>query len=227
MKSDASTLKLKLIRKTYTKKFKEHCIEEARKHGISFVCSYIGINESVLSRWVHNGPDRKPGSGRKVPFPLLEDHVFKWFTSKREQYLPVSITTLKKKALEIASDLNINTEEETQFLASRGWADNFMRRFAITLRRKTHVGSKITQTSLKDAKKFIQDFQDLVKKWDYDLDAIGNMDETPVFYASNQPTTIDIKGKLHYFPMILFFFKEQKKSIFWDQGMKRIDLQQP
>ena len=148
----------------------------------------------MLARWVKSGPERKTGSGKKPAFPELEIVLFEWFVRQREERLAVSVPGLKKQALKVAETLLINQKDDTKFYASRGWLTNWMNRFNVSIRRTTHVGQKMSPISLSQAKKFVAEFESLISKHKYELDAIANVDETPIYWCPNFKSTLDLKG---------------------------------
>ena len=95
--------------------------------------------------------------------------------------LPVTIHKLQKEGLKIAEELLINTKDDPKFQASRGWADNFMERFSISLRRQTHIGQKLSSGSIQLAKLFVESFNKLIETNKYPLEAICNTDQTPIY----------------------------------------------
>ena len=84
MKSASNEDKAFKIRMTYSQDFKQKAINLCSTHGISIVSSRIGVADSILSRWYRNGPFRKSGSGRKEPFPELENSLYNCIYKQRE-----------------------------------------------------------------------------------------------------------------------------------------------
>ena len=104
----------------------------------------------------------------------------------RSEFRPVSVKMIQKEALQIAQDQGINSnnpEESHKFVASRGWLQRFKKRFSLSIRRKTHY--QVTRTDEYEAIiKFQKELKNLINTHQYKADAVANMDETPVYYAT-------------------------------------------
>ena len=76
------------------------------------------------------------GAGRKVSHEALEESLYQWVIGRRNESRHVSRETIKEKAISMYNEF----ENAKPFNASNGWCDNFMRRFNLTTRQKTHCG---------------------------------------------------------------------------------------
>uniref|UniRef100_A0A3B3R247 HTH CENPB-type domain-containing protein n=1 Tax=Paramormyrops kingsleyae TaxID=1676925 RepID=A0A3B3R247_9TELE len=76
---------------------------------------------------------RGPQCGR---FQEIDRRVCKYVTEKCKDGMPITRAIIQLKALEIAKELNIPTNE---FKASLGWCKRMMRRNGLSLRRRTSL----------------------------------------------------------------------------------------
>jgi len=98
---------------------------------------------------------------------------------------------LQKKGLRISE--SINTAERRNFVASRGWFCNFIRRNNLTMRRGTHA-AQLSVCDEEAIKKIRNDFKALVDLHNYELGAIANHDQTPIVHETVILNTIEQKG---------------------------------
>ena len=106
-------------------------------------------------------------------YPAVEADVIdfiKYVSSKR---LPVTSTHIKARALRAASKLNISN-----FSASNGWLENFLRRSAVQQSFKLHGKGSLGLSANASAR--MQEIRDIPSK--YDFRNIYNMDESGLFY---------------------------------------------
>ena len=68
----------------------------------------------------------------------MEDVLLEWIRSRRLKGLRVSRKLIMRKALHLSKEQQ-NTDD---FTASNGWIQKFMRRYGLSLRRKTTVAQK-------------------------------------------------------------------------------------
>ena len=130
-----------------------------------------------------------PGSGRKLTYPMEnEQELVLWVLEQRDLHLAVSVQSLMDKAAEII------TPTVSSFMASRGWAQKFMRWNDIVVRAKTTVAQKLPATLEKKMTKFHAAVKEAIKQNQYPLELIGNMDETSMYFDMASNTTIEKKG---------------------------------
>ena len=66
------------------------------------------------------------------------------------------------------------------FQASRGWLLNFMRRFQLTIRRRTTTGQTLPKDAHNKIFSFIKFYEKQRNVFNFPLNCIANMDETPI-----------------------------------------------
>ena len=81
------------------------------------------------------------------------------------------------------------------FAASRGWLENFCKRNNFSLRRKTTVSQRLPQELIPKVTGFIMHTRHLRYIKQYPLGAIGNMDETPLWFDMPGETTVTHTGE--------------------------------
>ena len=123
-------------------------------------------------------------------WPVLDDALRQHLKNVRNQKLSVNIKSLKEKALEFASILEIEN-----FKASNGYIYRFMRRNKIVRRKITHKSQIDTRPIEVQQQKIINFFM-LIDRvlWRYLKPLIINMDETPFFFDMARDFTLDFKG---------------------------------
>lgn len=104
-------------------------------------------------------------------FTELENILVDWIYSMNSQNIQTNGPAIKKRALEIASDLDI-----TDFTGSCGWLGRFKKRHEISLKHTEDTDSGGEDESVAS----LDTFQDIVK--DYQPSDIFNADEFGLFY---------------------------------------------
>jgi len=140
--------------RSYTNSFKLKVIQHAEKFSISSAARNYNLDRRMVSRWLKNrsqfevqmtekrGKEKKrlPGGGRKPFSEELEKQILEWVLERRTKGLRVSRILIIKKALIFFKEMD--NIDDSEFNASKGWCDNFMRRNGLSLRRKTSVSQK-------------------------------------------------------------------------------------
>lgn len=131
---DESACSSKLKRGKYRKysvDLKKKAIELARKsHDIMLAAKATGVPPKNLKRWLVSGPHRKKG-GRRTQDPDMERQLFTWIKGYFASYnaFPQS-RRIKEKALELS-------RFKSNFKASKGWLEKFMKRYGLTKKDRT------------------------------------------------------------------------------------------
>lgn len=132
-------------------------------------------------------PLRIKGGGRKVLNEEMELEVYNWIISMRCQHFRVTRTGIQQKALEIMGS-------ESGFKGSNGWLQNFMKRFDLSLRRRTHVSQRLPKdVEDKTLNFFIFLRQYLLAYQIEEVDIIA-CDQTPFYFDNVGPSTIEKMG---------------------------------
>ena len=85
---------------------------------------------------------RIEGAGRKLLSDKLNESVFEWIHERCSKGLQVSRKLIIKKAIVIHDDIVKEDKSNEEFKASTGWLRGFMKRYSLSLWRKTSVAQK-------------------------------------------------------------------------------------
>ena len=194
--------------RNYTASFKLKVLCHAKQFTISSAARNFNVDRRMVARWVSNhtqlqaqatekqGKNKKrlPGGGRKPLNDELDQVVLEWTLDRRSKGLRVSRTLIRKTALLWSREMG-NTE--TEFLASAGWCDRFIRRNGLSLRRKTSVCQKDPDMVIAKLVAYILRIRRLRLEHNYATNNIYAMDETPVWCDMVSTCTVDKTGSKH------------------------------
>ena len=139
---------------------------------------------------------RLVGGGRKAKYPDIEA-LASYIEGLRSRNLRVTTKAIQRKALELShssTPAELGSSSNKPFAASRGWLCNFMKRWGFSLRRRTTVGQRLPPQLTDKVVSFIMKARKLRFKYNYELLAIGNMDETPCWMDMAGNTTVTQTG---------------------------------
>lgn len=193
-----STVKRKLNVKSIEDKYQAILeVEKSSTRPKSEIARSFGVPANTLSTWIKNAakikeayqqssfaPERK--RMRTANYEDVEHALLKWFTSVRDQNVPISGPMLTAKAEEFASRLN-----HPDFKCSNGWLDRFKERHNITFKKICGEAKSVNENS------------DAMNNWAVELkhiltefkpDNIFNADETGLFFKLLPEKTLEYKG---------------------------------
>lgn len=186
-------------RSHYTAAFKRKVILVAERTSNLQAQRDFGVDEKNVRRWrkqreqlFNCAATRKSFSGpQRGRHHDVETEVASFIRAQRAAALPVTTETIQAKARELAKARGV---PRTEFKASRGWLQRFMKRFGFSLRRRTSVCQKLPS----DFEEKLIEFQRYViakrKEKGYLLGQIGNADQTPVYFDMPVAYTVNEKG---------------------------------
>lgn len=187
------TIKEKLEAVEFAKAIPEGGLEE---NGNRKAARTFNVDESEVRRWRKHEDllkatpkDRRSaiGRGRKAHHPELEAELAEWHSSQRAAGHAVNTVDLRRKALEIARQRNIEN-----FHAGLHWVNNFMHRKAITIRASTHVGQRLPKDWEGQSARFMDRVHEGANG--VRLKNIINMDETSCTFDMPRKRTTEKKG---------------------------------
>ena len=186
-------------RTSYDVTYKLKVIAYAEENSNCAAERQFGVTEKMVRDW-RNKKEKllnTPKTMKKMrmgisPYDDLEKELSAWIITQRESGYIVTMPTIRLRALMLAKESRFGF---TDFKASQGWCQNFMKRWNLCLRQRTHIVQKLPR----DLDSKVQNFHSFVinerKKMDFELSQIGNMDETPMFFDMPGNRTVDVKGK--------------------------------
>jgi len=83
---------------------------------------------------------------------------------------------------------------ECEFQENLSWINSFMKRFNLSLRRRTKILQKLPEDTEEKLEEFRQFVIRLRTQYNFDLNSIFNMDETPVWFDMAGNITVNNKG---------------------------------
>ena len=146
----------------------------------------------MVGRWVKssetwtdetNNKSMQVGSGRKAFYPEAEKELYNWVLEQRKKGLAVTFITLRISMLEILDRpemIAFYGDLRTEFKATTGWLNAFMKRYKLSTRRWTKISQKLPEQLEEKLENFRRFVIHLRIRKSYELCNIFNMDETPV-----------------------------------------------
>jgi transposase-like protein len=187
-------------KRSFEAAFKLKVVEHAEKKSNRDAARVFSVDESQVRNWrkhkhqLINLPSKKrrlEGAGRKPLLQDVEEQLENWIENLRADNLRVTRSSIQEKAKELVA---VSENSSVDFVASRGWLENFLKRKQFTLRRRTTVGQHLPNQMIPKVAQFVMNIRKLAIQHCYSLRAIGNMDETPVWLDMPGDTTITRVG---------------------------------
>lgn len=172
---------------------------------INKTCKKYKIQTSQFRTWRKKLPDlikkcmdnprsRTIHLGRQLDDNELQETLHDWIVDLRDQDIPVSTKAILAKAISLSP-----TIEMKRFVSVRRWVYKFMERFGLSIRRRTHVGQKLSGHLLAVKQNFgkiiSQRFSTNGTLANVPAKFCLNMDQTAVFFESKNNTTVNKKGR--------------------------------
>ena len=180
---------------------KLHVVKEHLRDGTSVygLAKKYGVQGNQVLRWVLKvTAARSPGvtainSGRKVALPQVEVEGLAYFHHMRDADVAISTKMLILKAQNIDPSFHGGSAS-----ALTSWAYQFLRRHALSIRRPTRQGQKMSGSVTDIKNDFVASICDRFAPFGtlegVPWDNVVNMDETPVYFEPKIHTTVSIKG---------------------------------
>ena len=185
-------------RMSYDVAFKLKVISFAEEKSNCAAEREFGVSEKMVRDWRMKKEklSKTPKTVKKMrlglsPYDDMEKELHSWIVEQRKNGYIVTMPTIRLRARQLAKETRFGY---TDFKGSNGWCSNFMKRWDLCVRQRTHIAQKLPS----DVENKVDSFHSFVinerKKLDYDLSQIGNMDETPMFFDMPGNRTVDFKG---------------------------------
>ena len=201
MESPHGSTDMATKRRSYTTSFKLKVVEDAeKKKSNRAVAKEYGVNEKLVRDWRKKkdalmsmpkaAKSERPGG--KPHWPELEEKLQQWVLDKRLNGIGVSGTMIRLMAKRMAKDMP--PDKVAGFTGSSSWLYRFMKRKKLVIRAKTRISQRLP----KEFEEHIVNFQRKIIRMrqanQYDLQQIGNMDETPMNFDMPLSRTVDTLG---------------------------------
>ena len=131
---------------------------------------------------------RVTGGGRKVGNESIEDVLYQWIVGRRTENKHVTRSLIQGQAKIIHQDSGSNKP----FMASNGWCDNFMKRYKLSIRQKTHQSQKLPDELIPKVIEFFRYVRHYYAKNNILPDQTVAMDETCVHLENVSNKTVSI-----------------------------------
>ena len=194
-------------RKKYTLTYKQAVVAEAKKSSNRAVAQKHALDESFVRRWRKINDDllaeantktargetrsRRSGGWRHAPFQELEKRLFEWIVLMRQCRRRVTRKSIKQEAKNMHKEAN----GEKPFEGSSGWCQNFLKRFRLATRIKTHQSQRAPLALVPKLLGFLSYMRSYFHDHpERELRSIFSMDETAVWYDAVSTRTVDFVG---------------------------------
>ncbi|KAI1699595.1 tc5 transposase DNA-binding domain-containing protein [Ditylenchus destructor] len=176
-------------RKAYTVEFKLQVVDFAKKSSNHAAANKYKVDRKCVKRWRKNevslcraksssrdGKSKKKlGCGRKVSYEMLDNDLAAWIRQRRKEKKKIS-----RRIIKLQAESMFNPElEGTDFKASTGWLEKFMKRHRFSLRERTTVCQKPPSDYTQKLVDFVMFVAQLRKNKSYHH--IYAADETPFY----------------------------------------------
>ena len=120
---------------------------------------------------------------RDINIVKMEHALVIWIEDCLDKKIPLSTNTIKQKALRIYTHLKKNelssNEKLNPFLASKGWFENFKKRFSL---RNIKFQGEQASADAEAAQKYMLEILQIIEEGKYSADQIFNADETALYW---------------------------------------------
>ena len=189
------------LRASYTVGFKLKVIEEAEKTGNRSAGRVFGVNEKLVRDWRKKKDElmkmlkaaKSARPGMKPYWPEVENKLHEWILEKRLNGIGISGTMVRLKAKMMAKEMS--PSDVAGFRGSTVWLHRFMKRKSLALRAKTRISQCLPQDFEDKIVAFQRTMIQIRQRKHYDMQQIGNMDETPMNFDMPLTRTVDTSGR--------------------------------
>ena len=187
MESPRGSTDMATKRRSYATSFKLKVVEDAeKKKSNRAVAKEYGVNEKLVRDWRKKkdalmsmpkaAKSERPGG--KPHWPKLEEKLQQLVLDKRLNGIGVSGTMIRLMAKRMAKDMP--PDKVAGFTGSSSWLYRFMKRKKLVIRAKTRISQRLPKEFEEHIVNFQRKIIGMRQANQYDLQQIGNMDETPM-----------------------------------------------
>lgn len=165
---------------------------------ISSTAKKFEIDRKTLREWIQNeklialadpSSFRLSGGGRKLICQEMEDALVSRIEQERMQKQRVTRKNIADWAIEFSEEFGI-----TNFEASAGWLDKFLKRNLFTRRKVSNMVAFTDEEIVNRAVSFINHTSSIIRQHKISESNIYNFDETSIFIEDNAQETIEKVG---------------------------------
>ena len=192
-------------RKSYDASYKLKAVERAETPSKEAAARQFRVDSKRIRVWCSQKDQLKAlkeekkstrkrldGAGRKPNDVQMEEELFEWIVDLHSCHLHVSRQTIRMQAKTLSTD--------DDFKASRGWLGRFMKRYALSLRRKTTVSQAVPSDVIPKLVSFVLRLWSLQVRHKYPTSSIFAMDEIACWTDMPSDTTVAMAGS-HSIPL--------------------------
>ena len=187
------------VRKRYDMSFKLKAVEVAETQSKEAAARQFKVDPKRIREWCaqkdklidtcmkKSGKSKRKRlkrAGRRPMDEDMEEVLFQWICEMREQHLRVSRRMIKEKAKTIKAD----------FKASTGWLNLFLKRYSLSLKRKTTVSQTVPADVIPKLVSFVIHLRTMQKLHKFSYANIFAMDETACWMDMPGDTTLHHAG---------------------------------
>ncbi|GBC51640.2 pogo transposable element with KRAB domain [Rhizophagus irregularis DAOM 181602=DAOM 197198] len=136
------------------------------------------------------------GSGRKAFYPEAEKELYDWILDQRKKRLAVTFVTIRisiNEILDRADMVALYGDLITEFKATTGWLNAFMKRHNLIRYQRTKISQKLPKQLEEKLEEFYRFVIHLGIQKSFELCNILNMDKIPVWFDMARNFTINTK----------------------------------
>ncbi len=172
-------------RTSYSIEEKLTVVKYAQENGRNAAAKYFSLDAPMIGRWIkqsskweeENKKKKRVGTpGRKAFYPEAENLLYSWIIEQRKKGFAVNYIAVRLQMCKILKD------------------NSFMKRFNLSLRRRTKISQKLPEDTEEKLEEFRRFVIRLRTQYNFDLNSIFNMDETPVWFDMAGNITVNNKG---------------------------------
>jgi len=193
-------------RTSYSFEEKLIVVKYAQEHGRNATAKHFNLNAPMIGRWIkqsnkweeENKKKKRAGApGRKAFYPEAENLLYSWIIEQRKKGLAVNYISIRLQMVKILKEPSIQIlypAGEYEFQGNLSWINCFMKRYDLSLRRRTKISQKLPEDIEQKLDEFRRFVIRLRTQYNFDLNSIFNMDETPVWFDMAGNMTVNNKG---------------------------------
>ena len=179
-------------RTSYSIEEKLIVVKYAQENGRNVAAKYFSLDAPMIGRWIkqsnkweeENKKKKRVGTPRRKAFyPEAENLLYSWVIEQRKKGFAVNYTAVRLQMCKILKEPTIQAlypVGEYEFQGNLSWINSFMKRFNLSLRRRTKISQKLPEDTEEKLEEFRRFVIRLRTQYNFDLNSIFNMDETPV-----------------------------------------------